>query len=131
MTSIHVYLLNIYKFVCSKNACGSIFIIYMTCGDQTSNGKISCTWLNILVILGANERGRCIFSLIPSSIRYSFWSHIVPEHLGRVSGGPGAPPGAPLSFNGLKAKPGFLGKGLLKALTCCCVYLLCLLRFEK
>ena len=41
---------------------------------QTSNGEISWTLWNIFVILGANERGRCIFSLIPSSICNSFWS---------------------------------------------------------
>jgi len=33
---------------------------------QTSNEDISWTLLNILDILGANERERCIFSLIPS-----------------------------------------------------------------
>ena len=34
---------------------------------QTSNEDISWTLLNILDILGANERERCIFSLIPSN----------------------------------------------------------------
>jgi hypothetical protein len=51
-----------------------LFAIIDNFWPVTSNSNISRSLLNILVMLGANERGRCIFSLIPSSLCNSFWS---------------------------------------------------------